>query len=351
MNLLNKKSEEISRLEGLLAATQTTAQSLQVENATLKSLYDARENQASILSESLESLEAKISYAENNAEIFRRQYLEASRYASEVLAENSKLQERSEVAESQVSSAVDGIRTMFERRVQELEKEAAYHKQLATFVMEQTKRTEDEEIRKRAAEYPELEMRYKELESRLEGAGGMIDTLERLITMRDKDVADLRKERREEKERMEREMETLREEVEELRRSGYIVHGEHHRLPTPTRTWGGIDALPVTEMEPKSTALRDLRAVTSTLANGDMAISPEPEMETESPRPRENAPGDIVVYRCLWRKDGSDRCDAMFLTREVRFIIFEARIFSNIRVLFLGIGSSSGNWWTSTMNV
>jgi hypothetical protein len=342
MNLLNKKSEEISRLESLLAAAQTTTQSLEAQNTTLKSQCAARENQVSVLTSSVQSLESKVSFTENSAEVFRRQYLEASRYASEVMTENNNLRERIEVVESQVSSGVSGIRTMFEQRVQELEKEAAYHKQLATFVMEQTKRTGDEEIRKRAAEYPELEMRYKELEARLEGAGGMIDTLERLVTMRDKDIGDLRKEKREEKEQMQVEMERLREELDTLRENDHIVNGEHPRVGTPTLALGGMDSLPVPEVERKST---------SNLANGDMTATPEPEMESKPPMPGEDVPGDIVVYRCLWRKDGSDRCDAMFLTREVRFIFFENGIFSNILVIFSGIALSFGVLWSSTIRV
>lgn len=346
MNLLNKKSEEISRLESLLAVSETATRSLETQNVTFQALYAARENQILVLNSSIQSLESKVSFTENSAEVFRRQYLEASRYASEVAAENSDLRERIEVVESQVSSGVSGIRTMFEQRVQELEKEAAYHRQLATFVMEQTRRTGDEEIRKRAAEYPEMEMKCKDMEGRLEGAGGMIDTLERLITMRDKDIGDLRKEKREEKERMQMEMETLREELETLKKKDRIVNGERLPVGTPTLALGGMNSSPAPEVEHKPA---------SNLTSDDVTGTSELEMGSKPPTSREDVPGDIVVYRCLWRKDGSDRCDAMFRTKEVRFLLLSfLKVGSSqtFPVIFsTGIAFSFGVLWASSITV
>lgn len=315
MSLLNKKSEEISGLENLLTAAQTTIQSLEVENVTLKADSIAQSNEISTLTASLKSLQDKLEYAEKNAEVFRTQYYDASRFVSEVRAENRELQERAEVAESQATTGINGIRTMFEERVKQLEADVAYHRQVTTFMMEQSRRTGDEEIRRRAAEYPEMKMKYEEMVEKLEGASGVIDTFERLITMREREIGELGKEKRETQERMEKQMDELRVEVEVLRRNGSLNGGAN--------------------------------PIAAPLVNGDVNTTTPPLSSPVVPK-MENISGEIPVYRCLWRKDGKDSCDALFLTREVRSNVL-CRLLT--KFLLLGPTTTYRDRWSSIVIV
>ncbi|KXN92050.1 hypothetical protein AN958_10037 [Leucoagaricus sp. SymC.cos] len=254
MNLLNKKSEEIARLESLLSSAQSQIQTLETEAASRESTAigwqeertKTLEEQAT-LRHSIHTLQGRLDFAEKNAEVFKDQYLRASAYTADIRATNAELQERAEVAESQANTGIASIRSMYEIRIKQLEDETTYHKRVAVFLMEQAQRTQDEDIRRRAAEHPELERKIGEMEEKfgemeglLDGARGMIDALEKQVT-------------------------------------NSVVVAEHEHATT----------------------------------NGDGA----PE-EGEGKVDGEKVDGEIPVYRCLWRKNGTERCEAIFLTRE-----------------------------------
>lgn len=278
MNLLNKKSEEISRLETLI-------QELQVDNANLKAASIAWQSERATLVASAEAAKERQALAEKDVDFFRELYGTQSNFVSELQAENKELQQRAEVAEAQATTGLQGIRSTFEMRIKQLEDEVTYHKRIATFVVEQSHRTGDEEIRRRAAEYPEMERKFAEMEKQregmeemLEGAREMIDVFEKQLVLKDRDNEALREEKRkiqEEMDGMKREVDELRREVERLRDEGTV---------------SGIDK--------QATAL----------TNGTTATLEKVASETQ-------------VYRCLWRKDGREHCDAMFLTKEVRLSV------------------------------
>jgi len=280
MNLLNKNSGEIARLENLV----TSARSVLEVSETEKVIRDStaiswKEDDPRLLEErrALKAEQNRTAFAEKNAEVFREQYLRASSFVDDLRAQNMELQERAEVAESQASTGIANVRTMYEARVQQLEEETEYHKRVTTFLIEQSQRTQDDEIRRRAAEHLELEGRCTELETKnshledmFERARSMIDVLEKLVSERDKENEVLIAEKR-----------TKQEELERLRR----VLEESQR-----------------EME------TDLEPSVVPMLNDEPATA-ETEQETVS--------GEIGVYMCLWRKDGREKCDAFFLSVEV----------------------------------
>lgn len=249
MNLLNKKSEEISRLEALLAASQ---------------------DERTTLTTSLETAKKRQELTEKDVDFFRDQYLRASAFVSEVQSENRQLLQRVESAEAQASSGVGSVHKMFEVRVKELEDDITYHKLVSRFLIEQSQRTDAEEIRRRAAEYPEIKRKNEEMEGMLDGARETIDLFEKQVTTRDKQLILLNTE----KVKVQAEVEELRIEVDKLRESA-----------RETKQVNGIN--------PKL------------VVDGKEAVL-------------ESVTGDVQVYRCLWRKSGREQCDAMFVTREVR---------------------------------
>ena len=290
------------------------------------------------------------------------------------------LEERVEVAESQVREGVQAVKALFESRVERLEEEVVYHKRVATFCVEQSCRTQDEEMRRRAAEYVEVEGRCGVLEERVQGAREMMDRLERLVTERDRENEVLRAEGR----RMQEEIERLRvdgrvkeEEIERLKRGveremmerGVECKGlEELDVVSPLRVeketeeeeeeeieslemlgveessrrettmereivWKGLEEPNVvSEKETEEEDIESLEMLVVEESSRRETTTTEREVEwkrLEEPhadvahRKHEEHPSSsegslsAEVYMCMWRKEGRERCNAMFLSIEV----------------------------------
>ena len=154
---------------------------------------------------------AKVS-AEKDRDFFREQYAQASAYVSTVRDENRDLEKRIEISERQTRDGVEMVRKTFETRVKDLEKDAKMWRNMANFLMEKDKRTDDE-VRKRAALEPELQIRCRKLEGAIEVRDVSIEQLEN----------DLEKTRRE-KETLEEEVEKWKSEVARLNEGNELVY-------------------------------------------------------------------------------------------------------------------------------
>lgn len=191
MALLNVKSREISRLEGLLLAEQAkTAAFLQEIKALQEALENAKasgpeqeglapeltevreqlaqekashEKERTTLVASVTNLTRQKEGADRDREFFREQYMKASGFVSAVRAENDELEKRALVAEEQAKTGVEVIKQAFEQRIAALEDDKRSWKRLALFAVEKDQRTNDD-IRRRAAEEPQLRARVEELE-------------------------------------------------------------------------------------------------------------------------------------------------------------------------------------------
>ena len=301
----------------------------------------------------------------------------------ELRREKVVLEERVEVAESQVREGVQAVKTLFESRVERLEEEVVYHKRVATFCLEQSCRTQDEEMRRRAAEYVEVEGRCGVLEERVEGAREMMDRLERLVTERDRENEVLKAEGR----RMQEEIERLRvdgrvkeEEIERLKRGveremmerGVECKGlEELDVVSPLRVeketeeeeekeeieslemlgveessrretmmereieWKGLEEPNVvSEKETEEEEIENLEMLVVEESSRRETTATEREIEWEgleephadvmhrehpssSFSSSSEGPLSAEVYVCMWRKEGREKCNAMFLSIEV----------------------------------
>ncbi|KAJ3575404.1 hypothetical protein NP233_g1108 [Leucocoprinus birnbaumii] len=175
MNLLNKKSEEITRLESLLANARSVIEGFETETTNRIEEKSKLIEENTSLQQTLQTLRSRAEFAEKSAEIFREQYARVSGYAEDLQSENKELSERAEIAENQANNGLAGIKMMYEMRVKKLQEEAEYQKSVTLFLIEQGKRTQDEEIRRRAGEYPELERQCEELRDELRKAEEMLD--------------------------------------------------------------------------------------------------------------------------------------------------------------------------------
>jgi chromosome segregation ATPase len=187
MNLLNIKSDEISKLQITLDAERnnnkvlaSTNQELQDALASVQSITSQPSPDAVLLAELQtqlaleraawekerselvasrdEHMHSKMS-ADTDRDFFRDQYAQASGYVSTVRDENLQLEQRALVAEGKAKDGVGMIKAMFEGQIKTLQGDLAQWKGIAELLREKDRRTGDE-IRQKAAEEPELRERY-----------------------------------------------------------------------------------------------------------------------------------------------------------------------------------------------
>ena len=206
MHLLNTKSEEISKLEDQLSAEQRRNKDLLQQLSALQlhltepnhatpsttkaleqELAEARAQlalqtaswefeRAALIVDIETATRGKIS-AEKDRDFFREQYGRASGFVTSVRDENAELEKRIKIATDQTQSGVNLIKTTFELRVKSLEKDVKAWRSMAEFLVEKDRRTNDD-IRRRAAEEPELRARCDRQESALEDAAERLFELE-----------------------------------------------------------------------------------------------------------------------------------------------------------------------------
>ena len=295
MHLLNTKSEEISKLEVQLSAEQrknkdllqqlsalqlrltefttsatpSTTKVLEQELAEARAQLalqnnDWRMERAALVRNIEEATRDKVS-AERDRELFREHYMKASAFVSSIRDENADLEKQMKIATDQAKSGVSLIKSTFKLRIQSLERDVHAWRRMTEFLVEKDKRTNDD-IRRRAAEEPELRARCDRQEIALR------DTSKRLLQLE----VDL-----EEKDKMLLEEQAL------------------------GKRWQEMMAKLNLELNEASTKLERIGKIG--LVDGD-----------------EGALGDIeFVYRCLWRQDDSnDACEAVFLNISVSIIQF-----------------------------
>jgi len=311
MHLLNKKSEEIVRLERLVV-------SLSEEKRSLEVALDAERH--------------RTAFAEKNAGVFREEYLRVSAFVDELRREKEalrtgkeELEERVQVAEAQVREGVNGVKAVYEARVERMEEEMVYHKRVATFCVEQSQRTQDEEIRRRAAECMEYEGRCEALEERVEGARGVIERLERLATMKDRENEVLRADRR-----------LKEEEIERLKRGVALSKRE---MTERGIEWKGLEepnvVLALRADERMDEEDEEIESSKRVVEEPSRREATEKEIECEAPdmvpaldkgwvaheEREEGRLASAEVYVCMWRKEGREKCNAMFLSTEVSWSV------------------------------
>lgn len=189
LTLLNEKSEEILKLEAALANERASRESatkelqselavaneksdavivaLQQQLAEMRERVAARDEEITKLSASVDSLTRSKKSAEEDLNFIREQYMQASGYVSTVRAENDELEKRAKLASSQATQGVAMIRQTLEGRCKALETEILKWKDSCKLLLDKDLRTGDD-IRRRAAEEPELRARCAELEEEYE---------------------------------------------------------------------------------------------------------------------------------------------------------------------------------------
>jgi hypothetical protein len=295
MHLLNTKSEEISKLEDQLSAEQrrnkdllqqlsalqlrltepTIDATLPTTKALEQELAEARAQlamqrasweieRAALVLDIEKATQGKVS-AEVDRDFFREQYSKASAFVSSVRDESIEMEKRMKIATDQTQSGLRLIKSTFELRIKTLEKDVHTWRRIAEFMVEKDRRTNDD-IRKRAAEEPDLRARCDRQQIALE------DTSKRLLGLE----VDL-----EEKEKMLLEEQAL------------------------GKRWQEMTVKQNLELNEALTKLERIGKIG--IVDGDESV----------------LNGLEFVYRCLWRQDDSnDACEAVFVNISVCIIQF-----------------------------
>ena len=336
MHLLNTKSEEISKLEVQLSAEQrknkdllqqlsalqlrltefttsatpSTTKVLEQELAEARAQLalqnnDWRMERAALVRNIEEATRDKVS-AERDRELFREHYMKASAFVSSIRDENADLEKQMKIATDQAKSGVSLIKSTFKLRIQSLERDVHAWRRMTEFLVEKDKRTNDD-IRRRAAEEPELRARCERQKFALQ------DTSKRLLRLElDKRTSDdIKRRAAEEPElraRCDRQEIALRDTSKRLLQLEVDLEEKDKMLLEEQalgKRWQEMMAKLNLELNEASTKLERIGKIG--LVDGD-----------------EGALGDIeFVYRCLWRQDDSnDACEAVFLNISVSIIQF-----------------------------
>ena len=107
-------------------------------------------------------LQASKQDAEKDRDMFREYYGKASAHVSEMKAKDSALEEELTVAKSQLSEGLSLLKGMYEERIKRTQVEVEKWKSLCKLLTEKDERTNDE-VRRRAAEAPELQEEVERL--------------------------------------------------------------------------------------------------------------------------------------------------------------------------------------------
>lgn len=191
------KSEEVSRLQQALADERTEKELLiQKIQALEQTLAGASTTKVeSVPTQTQEEMEQKVSAAlkraqdvEKDRDFFREEWSRASGYVGSVRTENMELEKRVEIAEGKARDGIAMVRATFEGRVKFLEDNAKKWQQVAQFIAEKDARTNDD-VRRRAAEEPELRRTIESLEGELESLNLQVESLEDVKANLEENVA------------------------------------------------------------------------------------------------------------------------------------------------------------------
>lgn len=199
VGLVSVHSEELSKLQAIIAAEHQRNEDLVVANKQLEEkLSQALSNPNSFAqaqsqwaeekaawdaeraanAAALKSLTSSKESADTDCNFFREQYAQASAFVGSVRGENAELEQRAAVAEDQAKTGVAMIKATYDERVKALRGEIAQWRGLAEILQEKDRRTGDD-IRKRAAEEPELRSQNAELRAEVERLSTIADELAR----------------------------------------------------------------------------------------------------------------------------------------------------------------------------
>ncbi|KAF9531447.1 hypothetical protein CPB83DRAFT_105284 [Crepidotus variabilis] len=175
LHSMHEQLKQIADQNSLLdSSSRQEVAELQSQRAVEKAAW---EDERVAFQARISSLESAKALANKDCDFFRDQYGKASGFVTSVREENKELEKRIGIAESQTSTGVELVKSTFALRIKTLEDNARAWQGMAEFVIEKDRRTNDD-IRRRAAEEPELRARCERQRQAIELDEERIEDLE-----------------------------------------------------------------------------------------------------------------------------------------------------------------------------
>lgn len=183
---LGVQQEKNSTLAAEILGLNDTIANLTLQHATdqekyaeLDTLHSKKDAQWRIERNEMEgqlssAIKAKKS-AVDDVELFRSKYYEASAFVGTVRQENAEMEKKVAIAESQTKDGVATMRALFEVRIAALQTAVSKWKKQTEDLLERDRRME--EVRERAAMWPEVKTENEQLKKELMDAETEIDQL------------------------------------------------------------------------------------------------------------------------------------------------------------------------------
>ena len=222
---LEERDEQISQLEGALVELQTEIESVQAENeklaesaqlqqerardapseaaeaqraaaverlaaleqelATVREQLSSAREEADARAEQLETArqewERRLKDAEEDRDLCKKLYSEASTHAQRLARENTELEERAQRAEGQVKEGLAMVRGTFAQQVKAAQAESERWRGVCKVLKDAAERTDDE-VRRRAALEPALQEENARLRVDVQTARREVEKLKTYIT-------------------------------------------------------------------------------------------------------------------------------------------------------------------------
>lgn len=279
---------EGQRADVFLQQSQVGEAKLSEDNSNLQAHTDALKARVTCLEEELARERSKYKVTEEHFERIRVLYGEETGRSSVLRDAKKSLNKELDIAQKQTSEGVQAVRAMLEKRLKDMEDDRNRWRKAAEFIMEKDTRTNDE-IRKRAAEEPELRAKFHQVKLKY-------------ATLRN--TMEEKEEKYEEQEQELQELQEMREEVARLRQQ--LAEGRvDSTSPTPVSMANG----------------RSLLELHSQSSDHGSRSSEEGHLELQTQAPAaESYDDDDLVYRCQWRLEDDKFCNAVFPTTSVSYL-------------------------------
>ncbi|TFY81661.1 hypothetical protein EWM64_g2352 [Hericium alpestre] len=313
-----RRAQEASRRAFSVVEVQTDLMEMELTHLPLPlpqaapdtSLNDERarwEAEHLELQQKISALESAKAAAASDRDFFQEQYRAASAFTGEVRAENEELLNRATVAESQAKTGVTLVRTTYETRIVKLEQEVRKQRAMIHMFQERAQRTDDnlrlqaamapelyrenallrEDALQRNAVVNELEEDNKELEKDIMSLERKLEKMEKKLSIAERDKGKEKEKKKEDKVERKPDMDCDEDEDEDY------VPGQTDE----SGSGSGSDS----ESDTSEGSRPGVNVVQG-------AVSPAVDSPS-SPGPEVMAPNDLA-YTCGWRpSDTHKRCD------------------------------------------
>nr|GAT60633.1 predicted protein [Mycena chlorophos] len=174
-DMINAESSAMV-VDGGIGLDERLVAALAAKRQALADLAEAKTLQATLMTERDSARSSSADHAQR-AQVFHEEYQRASAFGQEKAKEARELQSQLEIMKQSLQNGVELVKETFAKREAVLTAEVVEWRNQARFLREQAVRTNDDDLRRRAAEHPELVAKVKTLNANIDDLRDQVDQL------------------------------------------------------------------------------------------------------------------------------------------------------------------------------